>query len=248
MLAAAIRIDRAVEGNIGRLVAGDDGLGGFLEHLGAERRQLFKPLPAIVEQRPAEGFEAPGHVDLGAAAARLAGQRRQPPGTHDGRIEAGTLAFVDQGGHPANIMQSRNKSRTLNPQPVRDLSGAADLAMVAPHEQSPMTRRQILLALLPPLFFGTGFTVAKPAVTHFPPLFLMLLVYGGIALVLAVTHRDKLKTPPAHDFPHRGFCCHHPGCAVVLGLAPSRHAGHRRQPHSANPDSICGVARLAAHA
>ena len=44
-----------------------------------------------------------------------------------------------------------------------------------------MTRRQILLALLPPLFFGTGFTIAKPAVSHFPPLFMMLMVYGGIA-------------------------------------------------------------------
>lgn len=58
-----------------------------------------------------------------------------------------------------------------------------------------MTRRQILLALLPPLFFGTGFTIAKPAVTHFPPLFMMLMVYGGIAVVLALTHRDRLKTP-----------------------------------------------------
>jgi O-acetylserine/cysteine efflux transporter len=58
-----------------------------------------------------------------------------------------------------------------------------------------MTRRQILLALLPPLFFGTGFTIAKPAVAHFPPLFMMLMVYGGIAIVLAITHREKLKTP-----------------------------------------------------
>lgn len=58
-----------------------------------------------------------------------------------------------------------------------------------------MTRRQILLALMPPLFFGTGFTIAKPAVAHFPPLFMMLMVYGGIAVVLAITHRDRLKTP-----------------------------------------------------
>ena len=58
-----------------------------------------------------------------------------------------------------------------------------------------MTRRQILLALLPPLFFGTGFTIAKPAVTHFPPLFMMLMVYAGIAVVLGLTHRDRLKTP-----------------------------------------------------
>ncbi len=58
-----------------------------------------------------------------------------------------------------------------------------------------MTRRQILLALLPPLFFGTGFTIAKPAVGHFPPLFMMLMVYGGIAVVLGLTHRERLRTP-----------------------------------------------------
>lgn len=58
-----------------------------------------------------------------------------------------------------------------------------------------MTRRQIVLALLPPLFFGTGFTVAKPAVAHFPPLFMMLMIYAGISMVLALTHREKLKTP-----------------------------------------------------
>lgn len=53
------------------------------------------------------------------------------------------------------------------------------------------------LARLPPLFFGTGFTVAKPAVTHVPPLFPMLMVYGGIAFDLALTCRQKLKTPLA---------------------------------------------------
>ncbi|MCB1377486.1 MAG: EamA family transporter [Alphaproteobacteria bacterium] len=58
-----------------------------------------------------------------------------------------------------------------------------------------MTRRQILLALMPPLFFGTGFTIAKPAVAHFPPIFMMLVIYGGIALILALTHRKPLKTP-----------------------------------------------------
>lgn len=47
---------------------------------------------------------------------------------------------------------------------------------------------------MPPLFFGTGFTIAKPAVAHFPPLFMMLVVYGGIAVVMALTYRDRLKT------------------------------------------------------
>lgn len=58
-----------------------------------------------------------------------------------------------------------------------------------------MTRRQILLALLPPLCFGMSLTIAKPAVGHFPPLFMLFLVYGAIAVVLAFTHREKLRTP-----------------------------------------------------
>ena len=58
-----------------------------------------------------------------------------------------------------------------------------------------MTRRQILLALLPPLFFGTGFTIAKPAVAHFPPLFMMLMVYGGIAIAMLLTPGHPLRTP-----------------------------------------------------
>lgn len=85
-----------------------------------------------------------------------------------------------------------------------------------------MTRRQILLALLPPLFFGTGITVAKPAVTHFPPLFLMLMVYAGIALVLALTHREKLRTPPATIFLIAAFAVTIQGALLFWGL---RHPG-----------------------
>ena len=31
--------------------------------------------------------------------------------------------------------------------------------------------------------------------THFPPLFMMLMVYGGIAIVLGLTRRVRLRTP-----------------------------------------------------
>ena len=58
-----------------------------------------------------------------------------------------------------------------------------------------MKIKTLLLGLAAPLFWGTGPTLAKPAVTHFPPLFMMLLVYGGIALVMLVTVREKIKTP-----------------------------------------------------
>ncbi len=58
-----------------------------------------------------------------------------------------------------------------------------------------MTSRQTLLAIMAPLCWGVGFTVAKPAVTHFPPLFMMFLIYGSIAIVMALTSRDKIRTP-----------------------------------------------------
>ncbi|MFT3989414.1 DMT family transporter [Aestuariivirga sp.] len=54
------------------------------------------------------------------------------------------------------------------------------------------------MALVPPLCFGTGFTIAKPATAHFPPLFMMLMIYGGIAIVLLITHREPLRTRWPH--------------------------------------------------
>lgn len=58
-----------------------------------------------------------------------------------------------------------------------------------------MTPRQIALALVPPVCFGAGFTLAKPAMTHFPPLFTMLVSYGVIAIALALVRREPLRTP-----------------------------------------------------
>lgn len=58
-----------------------------------------------------------------------------------------------------------------------------------------MKFRTLLLALAAPVCWGTGLTLAKPAVTHFPPLFMMLLVYVGIALVSLLTVPEKIKTP-----------------------------------------------------
>jgi O-acetylserine/cysteine efflux transporter len=81
-----------------------------------------------------------------------------------------------------------------------------------------MTRRQILLALMPPLFFGTGFTIAKPAVEHFPPLFMMLMVYGAIAIVLGLTHRQKLRTPVASIIAISAFAVTVQGALLFWGL------------------------------
>ena len=81
-----------------------------------------------------------------------------------------------------------------------------------------MTRRQILLALLPPLFFGTGFTIAKPAVQHFPPLFMMLMVYGGIAIVLGITYRERFKTPVLSIIAISAFAVTIQGALLFWGL------------------------------
>lgn len=81
-----------------------------------------------------------------------------------------------------------------------------------------MTRRQILLALLPPLFFGMGFTIAKPAVQHFPPMFMMLMVYGGIAAVMALTHRENLRTPLASVIAISAFAVTIQGALLFWGL------------------------------
>lgn len=58
-----------------------------------------------------------------------------------------------------------------------------------------MTPKTLLLALVAPFCWGTGLAMAKPAVTHFPPLFMMLLVYSAIAAIMLLTVRDRIKTP-----------------------------------------------------
>ncbi len=58
-----------------------------------------------------------------------------------------------------------------------------------------MNPKTLLLALVAPFCWGTGLAMAKPAVTHFPPLFMMLLVYSGIAVIMLITVRERIKTP-----------------------------------------------------
>ena len=69
VLAAPIGIDRAIESNVGRLVARDDGLGLFPRHLGGERFDRFIARPAVVNILALLEFEAPGGVGRGAATA-----------------------------------------------------------------------------------------------------------------------------------------------------------------------------------
>ncbi len=55
--------------------------------------------------------------------------------------------------------------------------------------------RSLALAIAAPFCFGTGFTIAKPAVTHFPPLLMMLFAYGFIAVLTVFTVPGPIKTP-----------------------------------------------------
>ena len=48
MLAAAIGIDRAVEGNIGRVIARDDMARALERELGLQRRQVLVQVPAVI--------------------------------------------------------------------------------------------------------------------------------------------------------------------------------------------------------
>lgn len=60
--------------------------------------------------------------------------------------------------------------------------------------------RTLALAVAAPFCFGTGFTLAKPAVAHFPPLFMMLLAYSLVAAITLVTVREPIRTPPVRAF------------------------------------------------
>src|SRR4029450_14021893 len=68
MLTAAIGIDRTVEPDVGRVVAGDDLARGIERHRRLERRQVVQALPAIIEGDPRFGLEPAARVGLRAAA------------------------------------------------------------------------------------------------------------------------------------------------------------------------------------
>src|SRR3984957_20762017 len=76
MLATSIRIEGAIEADIGRLVARDDLAGCIERHRGLERRKFFKTLPAVVKRNPRLGLIAAAGVGLRASAA--------PPPAFDG--------------------------------------------------------------------------------------------------------------------------------------------------------------------
>lgn len=61
-----------------------------------------------------------------------------------------------------------------------------------------MRLKTLALAVAAPFCWGLSFTLAKPAVAHFPPLFMLLMVYGAIAIFMSIFHRGTFKTPWSH--------------------------------------------------
>ncbi len=85
VLAAAIRVDRAIETDVRRVVAGDDLARGIGRDRGLERRQVLETLPAIVEDDASLRFVAAARIGLCTPAAA--------PAPFDGDREFGEVVF-----------------------------------------------------------------------------------------------------------------------------------------------------------
>jgi O-acetylserine/cysteine efflux transporter len=81
-----------------------------------------------------------------------------------------------------------------------------------------MSPRDLCLAVIPPVCWGIGFTVAKPAVAHFPPLFMMLAIYAAIAAVLAATVHEPMRTSFARLSVIAAFGVTVQGAFLFMGL------------------------------
>lgn len=76
----------------------------------------------------------------------------------------------------------------------------------------------LALAVAAPFCWGTGLTLAKPITAHFPPTFLMLLLYAIVAIISVLTVRDKINTPWRALVPISVFSITIQGALLFLGL------------------------------
>lgn len=81
-----------------------------------------------------------------------------------------------------------------------------------------MTPKDIAIALVPPLSWGAGFTLAKPAVEQFQPLFMMTMIYVALVVVLVATARAPIRTPWLSLFAIAAFAVPIQGVLIFLGL------------------------------
>ena len=99
MLAAPVRIDRPVKGNIRRLVARDDGLGLLFKNRGFERRQFRQRFPAVIEKGNLVFLVTALVIGARPAPPHLLRQGRESPGTRNGGIEGNGGSVINQSGH-----------------------------------------------------------------------------------------------------------------------------------------------------
>jgi O-acetylserine/cysteine efflux transporter len=78
--------------------------------------------------------------------------------------------------------------------------------------------KTLFLAIAAPFCFGMGFTLAKPAVAHFPPLMLVLCAYIFIAIVTLITVRRPFQTPWYHALLITSFAVTLQGALVFQGV------------------------------
>lgn len=81
-----------------------------------------------------------------------------------------------------------------------------------------MSPKDIAIALVPPLSWGAGFTLAKPAVEQFQPLFMMAMIYLALVIVLIPTARAPIRTPWPALFAIAAFAVPIQGVFIFLGL------------------------------
>ena len=81
-----------------------------------------------------------------------------------------------------------------------------------------MSPKDIAIALVPPLSWGAGFTLAKPAVEQFQPLFMMAMIYVALVIVLIPTARAPIRTPWLSLFAIAAFAVPIQGVFIFLGL------------------------------
>lgn len=78
--------------------------------------------------------------------------------------------------------------------------------------------KTLFLAIAAPFCFGTGFTLAKPAVAQFPPLMLILFAYIFIAIATLITVRRPFRTPWYHALLFTSFGVTLQGALVFQGV------------------------------
>ena len=81
-----------------------------------------------------------------------------------------------------------------------------------------MSPKDIAVALVPPLAWGAGFTLAKPAVEQFQPLFMMAMIYTALVVVLIPTATAPIRTPWLSLYVIAAFAVPIQGVFIFLGL------------------------------